>query len=374
MDNLSEAFDKNSEFILKYYLELPQSFYATNASNLTSSQPGSSQKSSVLGNAADMDLIFFTPKKIKPAALLWNSVSQRASKSSNSSTANPNKLTSTLPKDTSEIETPSGANVKNPVNLTNGASHDESKNDSDSNEVGRGKTAHKETPDPNIPTLIRTNKSIDNSNSNFDFNVQVILSPKAAALVLENRSQSCLNQSVYTYHCTIGVLDNQQAFIDIIPAWHDMYDLSPGPTGKMTVPDRKSLRQRLDEAADAVQFRVFCYEFRKAYIRDDDAQKTSVALAISTCDKNLHRISLSYRDYITKQVITIAPDKVYQKMMEYVSLLPEDAPAWEFCLPWIYFQALTISLQEDLCDSGYSLLPLYSHLINSSPKQRKCEL
>ena len=85
-----------------------------------------------------------------------------------------------------------------------------------------------------------------------------MFSPKAAALVLENRSQSCSNQSVYTYHGTIGVLDNQQAFIDIIPAWHGMYNLSPGPTGKLIVPDRKSLRQRLDKAADAVQLRVFC--------------------------------------------------------------------------------------------------------------------
>ena len=62
MESLSEAFDKNSEFILKYYLEFPQSFYAADSSNLSVSQPCPSQIYSVIGNAADMDLIFFIPK------------------------------------------------------------------------------------------------------------------------------------------------------------------------------------------------------------------------------------------------------------------------------------------------------------------------
>ena len=75
---------------------------------------------------------------------------------------------------------------------------------------------------------------------------------------------------------------------------------------------------------------------------------------------------MSYRDYTTKQVITITPDKVFQKMMKYVSLLPGDASAWEFCLPWIYFQALTIGLQEDLRDSGYILPPPYQLLTKNT--------
>ena len=330
MESLSEAFEKNSEFILKYYLELPQSFYAAYSSNLS------------------------------------NSVSQRASKSSNSSADNPNKPTSALPRETSVSEPTPEENAENAVNLTDGASQGEPKNNSDSIIVDQNKTEHNETHEPNIPTLIRTNKNDDNSNSSFDFNVQAMFNPKAAALVLENRFQSCSNQSVYMYHGTIGVLDNQQAFIDIIPAWHDMYNLSPEPTGTLTVPNRKSLHQRLDKAADAVQFRVFCYKFRKAYIGDDDAQKTSEALTISTCGKSPRKINMSYRDYTTKQVIAITPDKVFQKMMEYVSFLPKDASAWEFFLLWIYFQAFTIGLQEDLRDSGYSLPPPYPLLTKTA--------
>jgi hypothetical protein len=40
-------------------------------------------------------------------------------------------------------------------------------------------------------------------------------------------------------------------------------------------------------------------------------------------------------------------------MLEMIQLLPNDALNWGFCLPWLYFEALSYNLQDDLRDSGY---------------------
>ena len=73
-----------------------------------------------------------------------------------------------------------------------------------------------------------------------------------------------------------------------------------------------------------------------------------------------------YRDYNSNQMIVQTPDAVYSKMLDLIQLLPDDASIWDFCLPWIYLESLTYSLQEDLHDSGYLLHPPTDFLTNLS--------
>jgi hypothetical protein len=68
------------------------------------------------------------------------------------------------------------------------------------------------------------------------------------------------------------------------------------------------------------------------------------------------------RDYSSNQMTVLTPDTVFSKMLDLIQLLPEDASSWGFCLPWIYLEALSYNLQEDLRDSGY-LPPPPSNLL-----------
>ena len=46
------------------------------------------------------------------------------------------------------------------------------------------------------------------------------------------------------------------------------------------------------------------------------------------------------------------PDTVYESMMEYVPLLPEDVTIWHFTLPNLYWDALNQELQNSLIRNG----------------------
>ena len=68
---------------------------------------------------------------------------------------------------------------------------------------------------------------------------------KTTGLLLTNLPLQQAGPSVYIYHGTLAILDNQASFVQEIAAWHDMYTLALGPSNKPTIVDRKDIKREL---------------------------------------------------------------------------------------------------------------------------------
>ena len=93
---------------------------------------------------------------------------------------------------------------------------------------------------------------------------------------------------------------------------------------------------------------------------------SQITAIIQSCASRLRNVKMITKDYATNQFITISPDTVYSRMLELVQLLPNDASNWGFCLPWLYFEALSYNLQDDLRDSSYVPPPPINLLTKSA--------
>ena len=103
-----------------------------------------------------------------------------------------------------------------------------------------------------------------------------------------------------------------------------------------------------------MKLRVFCDEYKKNYVGNEYDSRESEKVAITNCGKQLRNIQMSYLDPTTKQRVTTKPDTVYRKMVDLVALLPEDGSNWPFCLPWIFYEALTLNIRHDMESHGYT--------------------
>ena len=71
---------------------------------------------------------------------------------------------------------------------------------------------------------------------------------------------------VYTYHEDTENVDAQTIFDLVIVNGSYMYELHTELSGKPMVEDRISILDQPSAVINMIQFRVFCYEFRVAYV------------------------------------------------------------------------------------------------------------
>jgi len=230
------------------------------------------------------------------------------------------------------------------------------------------------TPQQNAPdSAIGTQQPpepTETSNDSFDM-AAFFNNPKAAALLMQrSRAADKQGKLVYTYHGSIGLFDEQSSFRREIPHWTDMYVLDIGPNGKRSDINRKSVREHVSQYCDAIQFRVFCAEFARAYVGSSEENEHATALAIADCGKRLEKIKMRYYDRAKKHMVTTTPDTAFKLMISHVGLLPENATDWPFCLPWLFFQALPDNLQEEMRRDKYTL-PKPAELVISKSQQLK---
>ena len=55
-----------------------------------------------------------------------------------------------------------------------------------------------------------------------------------------------------------------------------------------------------------------------------------------------------YQNPQTGNKITTTPDTVYNKMMVFVSLLPDNTRKWNLTLPWIFFYAMSSIIRDEM--------------------------
>ena len=78
-----------------------------------------------------------------------------------------------------------------------------------------------------------------------------------------------------------------------------MYDLDIGITGKSTVINRTVNRERLKIVSNIIQFRLFCYAYRCAYVGNVGTDEESERVIIEYVQHTLRRIRMWFRDTVT---------------------------------------------------------------------------
>jgi len=328
----------------EYFLPLRQSYDSTEDDDLLSSITSTTEVSTnILGNAADLDDILFSSTTEPPRKKqrgLWDSIRKAQTVRSPSTTT----------------DTPlQGRNAHQAI-LNADTAHETPQDTSNNLEA-------------DLNDAQPANEPNDASNDSFDIKMH-LNNPKAATLIMQSRAAGKQGKLVCTYHGTIGILDDQFSFRKEIPQWMDKYNLDIGPNGKRSEVNRESVRKHISQYCDAIQFRVFCAEFARAYVGSSEENEHATALAIASCGRKLDKIKMRFYDRNKQKMVTTTPDTVFKLMITHVGLLPENATDWPFCLPWIFFQALPENLQDEMRRDKYTL-PKPAELVTKSQQLKK---
>ena len=132
--------------------------------------------------------------------------------------------------------------------------------------------------------------------------------------------------------------------------------------GKMNVVNYDTIQQKIKDMAQEILFEVFCHKYTDAYVGTDLDMDKVDTITIEQVSKSLSFIKMQYCKKDTNALITTTPDTVYKKMLELVPILPDDATKRTFCLPTMYYQALTEQIRTEMQLENYvvpqpSLLP-----------------
>ena len=329
MSVISKAFSSNMMFITDYFLPLPQSSGPSKTSPLRAIKPTTDGTTPTLGTAEVLDTNVFSPPSKKDPSI-------------------------DLTKQILNVEAGMVTPVASGRRLHPGSDIEDNVSETDvhQDELADANSVNVDLTPGNIETQDDPNAIPPQE----DLNLFTLLSksPKSTSLIMENQpNKSGSTRTTWTYEGPIGILDDQSTFQDQIPTYDAFYELSLNSNGQRNVLVKKVLEKRLKTIENIVQLRVFCYEFKKSYVGNNDNSAAQITATIQNCASKLRNIKMISRDYVSNQFITISPDAVYSKMLEMVQLLPNDALNWGFCLPWLYFEALSYNLQDDLRDSGY---------------------
>ena len=92
-------------------------------------------------------------------------------------------------------------------------------------------------------------------------------------------------------------------------------------------------------------FEVFFNRYQKAYVGENLEVKEIRGIMAEHVATLLNYIKMQYRDNRTGDVVITTPNTVYKKIKEYIPILPDDASKWTFCLPKVYYTALTADMR-----------------------------
>lgn len=150
-------------------------------------------------------------------------------------------------------------------------------------------------------------------------------------------------------------MDSQEIFDNEIDDWSEMYDLDTGITGKPTVINKGTISEKLKNVSNVIQFRVFCSAYRRAYVKSNRSEEDTEKKIVASIQRSLKCITMRYKDSVAGVYKHVSPDMVYNKMIQNAALLPEVATQWPFCLPWMFYNALSFQLYNQMTKDKYTL-------------------
>ena len=156
-----------------------------------------------------------------------------------------------------------------------------------------------------------------------------------------------------TFSGPLNILDSQVDFNNCGIRWNEMFELGVNNDGKSNVVEYEGIRKRIKDMCEEIMFEVFCVKYNDAYIGDIYNLEDIGSFTIEQVHKPLTYIQMQYRDCRTNSIVTTTPDTVQKKMSEYVPILPKDANKWYFCLPTVYYNALTAVVKAEMALQDY---------------------
>ena len=356
MGILGSPFSDSQRCVLDYFLRLPQSSSklqnVSTAADEGVSVSNASERKSLFSAATNLNSKFIsTPGKHTSASQIDppdfvnvikdSTASAAGSKTSSAKDSSPDKSTASA----AAGKKGSGAPQKrfSLFSQTQETTPNDDDDDNDSEDKEDGDDNNQ--PDPNAA-------SSQNSNNSFDA-VRVNLAPKTAELLASRRAGAA--QCVRTYYGALDILDDQSSFISSGVQWGDMFELGVNNIGDVNVVEYEKLQMRINDMCQEIFFEVFCDRYSDSYVGTAYSAEDIDVITVEQVSKNLKFVKMQYKNSRSHEVITTTPDTIYKKMMEYVPILPSDATSWSFCLPSIYYNALTDQLREEMKIMEYVL-------------------
>jgi hypothetical protein len=294
MRQISKAFTKKMMFLINHFLPLPQSSGRSKSTVPRTTYSSSDSTAPTLGTAEVLDANVFSPPLKKGATIDLN---RRAF----------------------DLEAGLVTPVTTSRRLNSRIDHEDSDSEADPDATD---PADSESVNVNLtPEDVQTQADIGVVPPQGDPSMFTMLSksPKSTALIMENQTiKPGSSKMVWTYEGPIGILDSQDTFREQIPMFDDFYELSLNSNGQRNVQVKKILEKKFRTIKNIVQLRVFCYEFKKFYIGNNDNSVSQITATIQNCASRLSNVKMITKDYVTNQFITISPDTFYSRMLELV--------------------------------------------------------
>ena len=151
-------------------------------------------------------------------------------------------------------------------------------------------------------------------------------------------------------------LDNQASFVSVFGLNPVMLRVSKRATGTCAIEDTGYLATKLGKYCDTCQLHLFC----------DIIKLQFVGTTVYNSHRMMHNIylslsSLKLESRANGNTTYLTPDSLFQRFIEFTSLLFLNATSWSFSLVTLFYNALSIELQEFIRLDGY-LLPNNSTL------------
>jgi len=191
------------------------------------------------------------------------------------------------------------------------------------------------------------------STSNTGFTeINLKLHPKTVELLTNRRAHG--SASLRSYHGELDILENQSAFNDAGNPWNEMFRLGVNPAGQTDVVEYKNIRKEIEEMEQEILFEVFCHKSTDAYVGQAFCKDKIVTTTIEQVQVSLNYFKMEYYDKAGKLIIT-TPDTVFNKMLDYLPILPDDARKWTFCLSSVYYNALSEKIRNRITVDKYTV-------------------
>ena len=120
-----------------------------------------------------------------------------------------------------------------------------------------------------------------------------------------------------------------------------------------TIEDSGFLRSKLLGLCNLFHLHLFCDIVQLQYVETTTYDSNQMMSDISLTLSNL---KLEYR--FNSNLITLTPDDLYRRYIEYLLLLPSHTMTWYFSLVTLFYYALSLNLHNAIVKDRYQLLNL----------------
>lgn len=161
-----------------------------------------------------------------------------------------------------------------------------------------------------------------------------------------------------TYLGPLDFLENQQTFTSIWPYPTPVHVHLPTQGGIVDA------SVKLRALCDKYYVRLFNSIFRLDYVGSTENLDARTIEAIGT---KLRRLTMVYT--VKGETKYATPDSIYQRYVDELPMLPEDAETWGFNLVNMFWTSITETLKETLLERGYQQPPYKSMTTKQSQKE-----